>query len=101
MQGTGDMDGNGTADLVWRNTGSGVVAIWLMDGNGIKAAGFSGKVPFDWKIEQVGDVSGDGKTDIIWHNKINGSVAVWLMNGMTISSMGFPGATPTDWEIHD
>jgi hypothetical protein len=95
----GDLDGNGKADLVFRNTGSGMVAVWLMNGLTIATSGFPGGVPLAWQLAGVGDVNGDGKADVIWRHRTNGTVAVWLMNGLTIASVGFPGSASTEFEI--
>jgi beta-lactam-binding protein with PASTA domain len=94
-----DLDGNGKDDLVWRNTGSGGVAVWLMNGLTIAASGFPGGVPLVWRIAGVGDVNGDGQADVIWRHSTSGTVVVWLMNGLTITSVGFPGSASTDFEI--
>jgi len=95
----GDLDANGKADLVWRNTSDGNTAIWLMNGTTIAASGFPGGVPGVWQIAGVGDVNGDGKADVIWRNGASGGVAVWLMDGLTILSTGFPGSASTAFEI--
>lgn len=42
-----DVDADGTADLLWRDT-SGLIAIWLMNGAG---AGTLGTVTADWHIQ--------------------------------------------------
>ena len=94
-----DVDGDGKADLVWRNTSNGNTAIWLLDGTAIKSTGFPGGVPLTWEIAGVGDVDADGKADVIWRNTASGTVAVWLMDGLTITSVGFPGSASTEWEI--
>jgi hypothetical protein len=39
IRGVGDLDGNGTADLVWRNTNTGAVTGWLMNGLAIASSG--------------------------------------------------------------
>ena len=95
----GDLDANSTADLVWRNIGSGGVAMWLMNGMTIATSGFPAGVPLEWQIVGVGDVNGDGKADVIWHNGTSGTVAVWLMNGLSITAVGFPGSASTDWRV--
>ena len=96
-----DFDGDGKADLVWRNTSNGSTAIWLLDGTTIASTGFPGGVPAAWQIVGVGDVNADGKADVIWRNSTSGTVAVWLMDGVTITSTGFPGSASTEWEIQD
>lgn len=94
-----DIDGDGKADIVWRNTSNGTTAIWLMDGTTIASPSFPGGVPAAWVITGIGDVNADGKADVIWRNSISGTVAVWVMDGHTITSVGFPGTVPTDWVL--
>ena len=78
--GTGDFDGDGKSDILWRNS-NGEVAIWLMNGVAAKAGAVVSTVTNDWTIVGTGDFDGDGKSDILWRNS-NGEVAIWLMNGM-------------------
>ncbi|MDR4484687.1 MAG: FG-GAP-like repeat-containing protein [Nitrospirales bacterium] len=94
-----DLNGDGKTDLVWRNSGNGATALWLMNGTGIGSFGFPGGVPLIWQIAGVGDVNGDGKADVIWRHGTSGTVAVWVMNGVSITSVGFPGSVPTNWRI--
>jgi hypothetical protein len=96
-----DLDGDGKADIVWRNTSNGSTAIWLMNGAAIAATGFPGGVSAAWQIVGVGDVDADGNADVIWRNTSSGTVAVWLMNGLTITSTGFPGSASTAWEVEE
>jgi hypothetical protein len=96
-----DVDGDGKADLVWREMSSGEVAVWLMNGLTIASSGLVGGVPLEWEIAGTGDVDGDGKADITWRNSTTGTVAVWLMNGLSITSVGFPASTSTNWKIQD
>ena len=48
--GTGDFDGDGKGDILWRDT-SGNTAIWLMNGTMILGAPFVGVVSTDWTIQ--------------------------------------------------
>ena len=55
----GDLDGDGKADLVFRNTQTGDFSGWLM--NGLTAQGaavISSGLPLVWQIEGFGDLDG-------------------------------------------
>ena len=53
IAGIGDVDGDEKADLVWRNTSTGDVAVWL--GNGVDppttTGVIAGSVPLEWEIQ--------------------------------------------------
>jgi glucose/arabinose dehydrogenase len=111
IAGTGDFDGDGQADLLWR-TDAGVLAIWEMNGTQIKAADYikigSAAVPApgaDWHIQSTGDYDGDGRDDLLWRTDA-GALAVWKMNGFQISNADYlklgsatVGAPGSDWAI--
>ncbi|MCA9455478.1 MAG: FG-GAP repeat protein, partial [Nitrospira sp.] len=99
IAGVGDVNGDGKADLIWRNTNSGDVAVWLLNGTSIASSGIVDRLPSQWQIAQVGDADGDGKADVIWYNTTSGAVVCWLLNGLTIASEAFPGTVSTDWII--
>jgi hypothetical protein len=94
-----DVNGDDKADLVWRNTSTWAVAIWLMNGPRIDSTGSLGVVSSKWRIAGTGDINEDGKADVIWRHSDTGTVAVWLMNGLTVMSVGFPGSVSRDWQI--
>ena len=100
IQGEGDTNGDGKADLVWRNTSTGATAVWLMDGSTKIGEGFPGGGGLNWTIKHVGDVDGDGKADLIWR-EAQGLVAIWLMDGTTKRSVGVPGGAGVNWTIKD
>jgi hypothetical protein len=62
-----DFNGDGHADLLWRDT-SGNVAIWEMNGIAVSNANssFVANVPTNWSIVGTGDFNGDGFADILW-----------------------------------
>ncbi len=97
----GDFNGkDGKKDILWRNSQTGEVAIWLMDGTRIAPGGAAplSNVPGNWK-PQVGDFNKDGKTDILWRNTQSGEVAIWLINGNQIASGGAAPlqSVPIEW----
>ncbi|KJU84017.1 FG-GAP repeat-containing protein [Candidatus Magnetobacterium bavaricum] len=95
-----DFNGDGYSDILWRNTRTGDVAIWLMNGSSITAGTFVVQgVSLDWSIKAVGDFNGDGKSDILWQNT-TGDVYIWLIDGTTIQTGGYAvRGISDDWTV--
>jgi len=97
IAGVGDFDGNGSTDILWRDT-SGNVGLWLMNGTQIMSSAVLGNVPLTWSIVQTGDYNGDTRSDILWVDTL-GNVATWFMNGATVSSVTTYGNVGTAWSV--
>ena len=67
IAGVGDFNGDGTADILWRDAG-GTVALWLMNGPTITSYSTVANVWTGWSIAGVGDFNGDGTADILWRD---------------------------------
>lgn len=97
VKGVGDFDGDGHADILWRNT-RGQVAIWFMSaGLRIGDAYPGGEDPAGiWSIKGVGDFDGDHRADILWRDN-TGVLAIWLHGDInaatypTYQNAGGPG----------
>jgi hypothetical protein len=83
MQGEGDFNGDGKADILWRNASTGATAIWFMNGTSKIGGGTIPNPGAVWQIQGVGDFNGDGKADILWRNATTGATQIWFMNGTT------------------
>jgi len=71
-----DFDGDGRADLLWRNKRTGANVIWK-SANGATPQ-LVAKVPdLAWKVVGIADFGNDGRADILWRNSANGSNAIW------------------------
>jgi hypothetical protein len=99
----GDFDGDGLADLVWRNASSGASSIWFMHGmsvganSGLTALQFSSN-GFD--LAATGDFNGDRHADLVWRNRSTGETFLWLMNGgQAIAGSGQLTTVPPPWQI--
>src|SRR5262249_23410231 len=90
--GTGDFDGDGKTDIVWRDT-SGNLAIWLMNGAQVTQAAGVGSAPISWSIAETGDFDGDGKSDLLWP-KTRGNRAIWHMKGVQVAQSAGVGSVP-------
>ena len=91
--------------LFWRNSDSGAVASWHMDGNLQTAGGAVGSgviADLNWQIVGTGDFNADGYTDLVWHHNTEGWVSVWLLAGENLleGRMLTPNRVPdTNWRI--
>ena len=84
--GKGDFNGDGTSDILWRNTG-GDTTVWFMNNSGsISGSTGLGNVPTIWSVAGTGDFNGDGTSDILWHNTSTATVSVWQMSKGTYQS---------------
>jgi FG-GAP-like repeat/Bacterial Ig-like domain (group 3)/FG-GAP repeat len=83
----GDLNGDGRADLIWRNTDGSVVG-WLMNGTAPSSTGTIFGANNVWSVKAIRDFNGDGKADLLWQN-VDGSAGYWFMNGLSTTSSQF------------
>ena len=97
----GDLDGDGRADLTWRNGRTGGNHLWLMNGSSTSSSPSTNSLGADWTlitqgspiyavpdlnwtIQGIGDVDGDGQEDLFWRHLGNGQDVLWFMDGPAI-----------------
>ncbi len=98
--GLGDMDGDGKADLLWRNTSTGQLNAWFMNGLTKNSGGtITSAVGLGYNLAALVDLDGDSKSDIVWRNTASGDVNGWLMDGLTKRSGAFIRGASLDWRI--
>ena len=95
----GDFDGDGNADIFWRNGTTGDTYTYLMNGLTIAGESYGRNVPSAWKVAGMGDFNGDGKADIFWRNSTTGDTYTYLMNGLTIVGEGYGRNVPAAWSV--
>jgi hypothetical protein len=81
---TGDLNGDGKADIVLRNNNDGSLYALLMDGTASTSGAYitTGNT---WSVAATGDLNGDGKADIVLR-QTDGSLYLLLMNGAAVQS---------------
>ena len=79
-----------SSDILWRNSSSGDVQLWIPNGSGGFTFENLGDVPSGWQVEGTGDFNGSGEDGILWRNA-NGDVAAlereWL-GGLHLRKLG-------------
>jgi hypothetical protein len=98
IQGFGDFYGDGNVDILWRDSNTGTIATWNMNGFQVKATSILGAVPSTWNIVQTGDYNGDGTSDIMWQDNA-GNLAVWYLKAGQMSSSAGLGNIGTNWTV--
>ncbi len=92
VAGISDFNGDGNADVLWRNT-DGTLVDWSMNGRTIVSSsvlnigGVAVKPDATWSVVGTGDFDGDMRADILWR-KSDGTLVEWNMNGSTVASSG-------------
>ena len=75
ITGVGDFNGDGVADIFWRNGSTGQNTIW-------RSANYATQQPVAaaasaWRVANIGDFDGDGVADVMWRNASTGQNGIW------------------------
>jgi hypothetical protein len=99
--GTGDLNGDGAADILWHHARTGTVVGWLMQGSTvIQGTAFASVGDTNWRIVGTGDVNRDGHLDLLWHHQTRGLLAVWLLDGLNIlQGVTLAGGPDQPWNV--
>jgi hypothetical protein len=97
--GVGDFNGDGSADILWKNNTNGNLAIYLMSGTTITSSATFAN-PGAYSVVGIGDFNGDGMSDILLRDT-SGDIAIWQMNGTTITNANTSGVgnLATAWSV--
>ena len=98
--GSGDFNGDGNTDILWRNTSTGDNGIHFMDSTTtLLQSNYIRTVPTAWVVAGVGDFNGDGVSDILWRNTATGENYIYMMNGTAIIGEGYVRTVPLTWIV--
>jgi len=94
-----DLNGDSNSDLLWRNTSTGDVMVWYMNGTSMISSGSLGRVALNYQLACAADFNGDGLTDLVWHDPSTGVGSIWHMSGTTLLSNVALPQSPVNWVI--
>jgi hypothetical protein len=84
----GDLNGDRYADVLWRHSTQGWLAVWYLTANNVVSGtsylSIDRVTDPDWRVGGIGDVDGDGYGDLVWHYNPTGALAVWFIRGATV-----------------
>jgi uncharacterized delta-60 repeat protein len=96
-----DFNGDGQPDILWRNSVTGEIRVWYMNGaDRIGSASIGSVSDLNWKISGLADFNYDGMTDILWRNGATGENYIWYMDGVSVLGTEFiPTVVDQNWKI--
>jgi len=100
---TGDFNGDGNADIAWRQPSTGLTEIQFLSGTQSEGGGLITNNSFDssWNIIGSGDFNGDGKADLVWQQASSGLVELQFLNGTSVIGGGLIANNPfgAGWNV--
>lgn len=97
-----DYDGDGDGDLLWRNSDTGRLLVWRMDGRRIEGFRTLPSAASSWAFAASAEKEGtaDGTHDLLWHNADDGRMVLWIMNGRDIQqTVQLSRETNRNWQV--
>jgi len=97
---SGDYDGNGSTDLIWRNSTNDAHSMWLMNEWRVTSQGLIGGSSTFRLVATAADydANDDGCIDLIWRNTTSDGYVVHLMQG-TAQIGAFAVTDGTGWDL--
>ncbi len=94
-----DFNTDGKSDFLLKNSATGDIVLWYMNGATYQSGVSLGALPGPYIFAGTGDFNGDGKTDILIRNTSTGDIIVWFMNGTTYLGGAFISNLDPIWTI--
>lgn len=94
---SGDFNGDGRADVFWRNAANGANAIWLSANNATRQA--TPRVSnLDWSVVGIGHFDAGTRSDVFWRNGRTGANTIWK-SGNAATPQAVVGVGNVDWKV--
>jgi hypothetical protein len=87
IAGVADFTRDGYADLLWQNTQTGALVVWML-----LDAGYCRTLPLsissvsdpNWSVRAIVDTNDDRHPDIVWQHNVTGEMVIWLMKETSV-----------------
>ncbi|MBP7868048.1 MAG: VCBS repeat-containing protein [Acidobacteria bacterium] len=100
LTGVADFDGNGYADILWRQASTGVTSVWKMNAAGHSADFSHGAIPTGWQIAAVADLDADRKADLLLRNTTTHDCVIWYCaDGGVVKFEKYLRTVDADWVV--
>ena len=88
-------------DVTWKNTATGAVAVWQMNGStSVRTMSAPIAAPTGGQFVATGDFDGDGQGDMLFRDAATGALRVQVMRGTSVASTDtLVESSPLDWNI--
>lgn len=102
IAGSGDFNGDGRDDILWRNA-NGNVTNWLCGGAGGCVSNDANALRISitsWKIAGIGDFNNDGRSDLLWRTD-TGAITSWYgtaTGGFSVGTLT-SAAVASSWHV--
>jgi hypothetical protein len=98
-----DFNGDGKADLVWRNQAADRIVVWYMNGATlIGTANMPATGNTNVIVAAVGDINADSKPDLIMRDTVTGGNVAWCTNGVdstVFNGIALPTVSDLNWNL--
>jgi hypothetical protein len=97
----GDFFGTKKAGILWSNSRTGQLSIWMMNGTATPdvVTFFAGGTGVTGTVQAIGDFHGSGKSDLIIHDSQTGATWMVTNQGSLNFSVSFLATVETSWKI--
>jgi hypothetical protein len=94
---SGDYNGDGTTDLLWRDQAAGTNIIWNLSGGQFASQTVLPNATSNWFLYGTSDFNADGTSDLLWHNLATTANQIWQINNSQLIATSNLPATTNDW----